>query len=313
MAGQSDSRSESFQRLAAFAPPEWGSPGDLSRLSLDTFVARETPMELGSAGALRLTGPAVTGSSVRLDVVGAICSEFQRLVIAVGASFEGVKSARGRISEALQSRSRLSLRASPAPGSIILGLVPEIESSGRPGDGRPEENLFETPEPLADKSVEAIIKLLMVAKLDNPVNEELADVLAFWGPRAASALASLAAVLEADFVDIDFHWDKPEQPRRRVTFSSSDSRRLRQFVARRRLDEADIPLTGLLRTVSDRRSLELQVGDEIYYLSRGDVDHERLAALRVGDEVTVLVSEKVEYKVGGGETRSYTLLSVSPA
>lgn len=76
------------------------------------------------------------------------------------------------------------------------------------------------------------------------------------------------------------------------------------------MDEATIPLNGVLRTVSDRRSLELQVGDEIYYLNRGEVDSSRLAPLRVGDDVEALVSEKVEYKIGGGESRSYTLISI---
>jgi hypothetical protein len=307
MTGPHEDPADFLALLQAADDSAWSEGGDLSRLSIDSFGAREGFERSRSTGVLRLSGEGVRGHAARLDVIGLICQEFQRLVVAVGAAQEGVRSARGKISESLQRRIRLHLQASPAPGSLVLHLTPELDPNEEVSPGG--QTLIDPPVPLADRSVDRVVEILQYAVRADAAAEQLETVLHEVGPRAASALSLLAKALDEDELDFDLAWMQPRQSTRRARLTTEEARWLRIFVSQRRLDESLVVFEGVLRTVSDRRALELQIGDdEIVYLKRGDETPALLGGLLVGDRVRVGASEKVEAKVGGGEARSHALI-----
>jgi len=313
MDGRSESDLDFLRSLKASEPARtWAQPGDLGRMSIQSFVSRQTVGIPRSTGALRLFGQGVAGSSVRLDLVGIICQEFQRLVVSVGASLEGVKTARGRISEAIARRARLNLSASPMPGSLILDLTPELDpESERVRPGQPAL-LVDDPEPLADRSVKSILEVLRKASRPDPDASELGELLNELGPRVASSVSLLAKVFAEDEMDVELAWAQANQATDVAALSAGAARWLRGFVTARHLDESPVTFTGVLRTVSDRRPLELETDEgEMVYLRRSEDSPVVVGDLFVGEEVIVRASEKLELKVGGEEVRTHTLLSVS--
>src|SRR5688572_3626442 len=90
MAGEPRPEQSFIDRLlAAGDVPYWIDAGELSRISMESFAAREGVGRPRPFGAIRLSGAGVRGHAAPLDVVGALCQEFQRLVVATGASLEG--------------------------------------------------------------------------------------------------------------------------------------------------------------------------------------------------------------------------------
>jgi hypothetical protein len=310
MAGEPDLSSPFLTALSAVDAPSWSEPGDLSRMSIEAFSSVEELGRPRSIGALRLSGAGVSTNAVRLELLGSVSQEFQRLVVAVGAALEGARTARGKVSEALARQARLLLVASPAPGSVLLRLTPEMDSREDPQ----AERLFPmgSNEPLADRSIGRILALLNGFATADPEAETLSRELNELGPRVAGALRDLAGELADGHLDVDLAWSTPSSATRRTHLSASQARWVRGLVSSRRLDETPVSFVGQLRTISDRRALELETVDgDLIVLRRGRETPAILEDLHVGSLVSVDASEKSEYKVGGEEVRTYTLISLS--
>lgn len=315
MAGTSDDFQSFMDRVLSGGDiPDWTGAGDLSRISVEAFESRDSFDRLLSTGTLRLTGAGVRDHSAALDAVGAICQGFQRVVTSVGAALEGVKSARGPLSEALQRRSRLALEAAPGPGSLVLRLIPETDPNDERHDRAAPSMLGDDPEPLTDRSMVTVLDLLRVAAHETPDGERLAGLLLEMGPRASAAIGDLAKSIADDDFDVDLTWRQPERSTRRVSVTAPQARWLERFVALRRLDASEVAIRGRLRTISDRRALEVETDDgEILYLrlpEDASALDPVLESLRVHDRVEATTLERIAYKVGGGEVRTYVLVAL---
>lgn len=135
------------------------------------------------------------------------------------------------------------------------------------------------------------------------------------GPRVAAKALELAELAAAGRFDVDMTWDEPGRTRRR---SRTSARQMAQLVANLRsehLDTEDVALSGVLRTVSDRRKIDLEVTDldgEVHIVSidRGEVD---FSDFRIGESVQMAVTMRLISKPGGGESRRYTATMIERA
>lgn len=308
--------------------PEWEDPSDLARLHLQAFArAQSGGFELGrSRGALRLTGNAVQGHAVNFSDAGLILASFQTLVTSAGASREGVTHPRGRVPAEVVARTRLLLEASPRPGSVVLDFVPAADESAEryPGGQAPVEEIT----PLIEDSIDIAFQILELASKPN-VSELVETKFTEWGPRVASAARELAEAASKADLDINAAWEKPSSGRRRVRATAIQLATLRAILQSRGLDSPEEVLTGILRTVSDRRKIELEVHswaepndeDEPAESSDPSVDNEvRVVAIKrgnvtftgfsLGDRVSITVKVRVLHRPGSPDVSEYTATAV---
>ncbi|GAA2085532.1 hypothetical protein GCM10009840_23360 [Pseudolysinimonas kribbensis] len=112
--------------LAAASAPEWETPRDLNRISLEAlFGGGAGARTLRSSGSLRLFGVNVTNHSARLGSTADVLAQLQRLVTAVGAARRGIRSTQGPLPGELVTLTALKIAAAPAGGSLVFDLLPE--------------------------------------------------------------------------------------------------------------------------------------------------------------------------------------------
>lgn len=326
---------DSFLAELAEAPaehfPDWEDASDLARLHVQEFARGQVGgFELSrSRGSLRLTGPGVRGHALNLVDAGLILASFQTLVTSAGASKQGVTNPRGRVPAEVVARTRLLLNASPQPGSVVLDFEPASNEAQEryPGGQAPLEEIT----PLIEDSIDIAFEVLKLAS--SPEVDVLAEErFPEWGPRVASAARELAEVASKAGLDINAAWERPSAGRQRVRVTSSQLAQLREILQRRGLDSRDEVLEGILRTVSDRRKIELEVrgwaspddeadsGTEsdaviddqvrVVAINRGEVN---FTGFGLGDRVTMDVRVRLLHRPGAADTSEYTALSIQRA
>lgn len=294
--------------------PEWEDADDLARLHIQDFAQRLAGgfNLLASRGEIRLGGLGVHGHALDMHDTGEFLTRWQGLVTSTGAAIEGNKSVHN-LPDELKRRTKLMLTASPGPGSVILEFAPDVdEAEERYPHG---EATFDGPtEPLVQRSVNGAMDVLDLASRDIA---DLTATLADWGPRVASKALELAELAAAAQLDVDLTWEESGKGRRR---SKSTARQFAQFAANLKaesLDTEPASLSGVLRTVSDRRKIDLEIEDlesptkrRVISIARGNVD---FSDFRIGEPVIVAATVKLKAKPGGQEARTYTAESVSPS
>ncbi|MGJ6124909.1 hypothetical protein QN239_20290 [Mycolicibacterium sp. Y3] len=323
---------DSFMEDLAAAPadqfPDWEDGSDLARLHVQAFVRDHAGgFELGSSrGALRLSGGGVQGHTVSISDAGVILASFQTLVTSAGASSEGVTHPRGRVPDEVLARTKLLLNASPGPGSVVLDFEPAVdEAAERYPDG---QAAVEEITPLIETSMDIAFQVLELAGNAN-VGELADEKFRQWGPRVASAARELAdAAAKAD-IDINAAWEKPSVGRRRVNATAVQLAALKAILKSRGLDSPEEVLEGVLRTVSDRRKIELEVrswaesDDEsesdsavdstvddqvrVVPIKRGTVS---FTGFSLGDRVSIRVKVRVLHRPGSADMNEYTAVGV---
>jgi hypothetical protein len=298
--------------MSATPAPEWETPADLARMSIEGLWRGGGIREQRSAGVVRLTGPAVSGSSARIDSVGEIMIVLQRLVSASGASLRGFKSLAGRLTGDIKSLTQLNLRASPLMGSIILTVEPREFPAHELTNAGQAMLIDQETHQLVDLSVDEVFALLTLGKDIGPDVDEsafLAKVVDM-GPRVASALRDFAKDVRSDEFDFEFRWEEPGEPTRRVTITPADAQRISDVVVSRELDRDVVTLDGTLRTVSDVCPLVLELADgELQTVKTTGLDHSVIVKLRVGDQAKFKAEMRVEATAGGELKVSYTAIS----
>lgn len=280
-------------------------PGDLSRLSVETFIRHQegTPRSLTSSGTLRLTGLGVEGHSANLDDVGALSLAWQKAVTATGAALEDSKSARGRISDSISLRTQLVLTASPKPGSVVLNVTPKTSplEEAEPGGQISPESLAERP--LADRASERLVEFLAA---ENMSGEEIAQQLQDLGPRVSGAINALAEAIDRSNVTFEVSWREPSHPSRRARVNPSSAKFMRKVIEGRGLDSEPVTLVGVLETISSRQRWAMAVSDELVQFDASDLPAGELQAWKVGDRVEVTMAVVLRRRGDGRVQRKYT-------
>lgn len=316
-----DPRLQSFLESISARPdnefPEWVDSQDLGRLHVQAFVRDgEGGFDtLKSRGALRLTGAGVVGHSVNLTDVSQILENFQNLVTASGAAAEGQTNTRGRIREDTVRRTQLMLRAAPAPGSLIMKFEPRSdEAAERYPDG--QAGLDEPQVPLVERSVETALSILSVAARPQTNSSEIESLFGPLGPRVASAARSLAESASGSSLGLHLTWERAGFARKSVTASAEDCAMFALLLVGTGLDSEPLDLRGQLRTISDRRKIDLEIKDPddqsesiVIAVERENV---ALTGFMLGDYVEMRVLVEVTRRPGGGETKRYKAAAIRP-
>lgn len=290
-------------------------PGDISRMSIESFVASAagTARELASSGDLRLHGDGVVGSTADLAHVGLIATTWQKLVASVGAALEQVKSNRGQLPSDIVRRTTLALNASPSPGSVVLHITPKSSPFVEVApDGRMP--MLDIPRPLADRASEALIDLLGSATSATPASlEALSSTMLELGPRVGSSLLALAQTLEKSEITLDAAWREPEQPTRTAQVTPSSARWIQEFVAGRDLDAEEEVLVGVLRTISDAERWLVEVDESLRRMDATELEPSVISALHVGQRVELVVRTAFREQPDGRTRRTHRILRVGSA
>jgi hypothetical protein len=185
--------------LAAMADddtPSWTTPDDLSRISIEGLIAADTlGRTLPSHGNIQITGDGVNGSSARVADVARVMTGFQRLATAVGAAQQGDKTLDRQPNADVRRRTDLLLRASPAPGSLILSLTPATSPITETGHADGKVGMFaelETDDQMLDTAIGATIDVFAAGNDIGPAPADSLFVqrLGEMGPRTAPPYAT---------------------------------------------------------------------------------------------------------------------------
>lgn len=288
---------------------------ELSRISRQVATQRALGDEsrvLSSSGWLRLFGSGVRGHTAPFGVVGEVMLLAQRTITAIGASFEGQKSIRGRFSSEVVARTRLGLVASPLPGSVILSVTPEIPPSEELYP-RGEHPLFEDDQrTLADRSLEALIRLIATASESSADADPLVQQLDDLGPRVAATLDNLAESLIGGAFDVEVAWGMPGTPMQRGVLELRTTQWLHEIVSGRDLDAEEAQLVGKLHTISDVSKWVVESVDDGELVSvRADrLSPAAVTAAHIGQLVTIDVLVKQRVRPGGAIVFDYTAVNI---
>lgn len=291
---------------------------DLNRLSIEGFIASrdgDARSEI-SRGELRLHGPVVEDHAADLADVSRIGLAWQRAVDSVAASLEGWKGVRGKVPEGIASRSRLQLTASPAPGSLVLELAAKASPTIEVDDATGTRPLVDPQRPLADRATERLIVLCHSLAHGEPSDDEPnAAELESLGPRAASAVRSLADAVATSHIDLDASWREPGTPEVRAAWTSGEARRVREFVKGRALDAEIEVVTGIVHTVSDVQAWVVTIEGVDERIETRGLPLSASKNVRTRDEVTLRVATALRERPDGTtgiSRRAVELISVVP-
>lgn len=233
------------------------SSHDLGRVSIERHLGHhELSRTAPSVGALKLTGPGVTGHEASLEDVSQMGASFQKLVSSVGASLDGFKHIRGRIPGEILSRTVLGLRAAPRHGSIILDLAPRMDPTQELR--RRGEMISTSDSQLVDKAMACLGTLLSAAaEQESGMTEVFSSEVKTMGPRVASALKSFALVASGSGFNLDMKWTQPLHETVGFCLTTRDAVWIAHLISGQKLDAEDIRVHGVLRTVSHGQKWEL--------------------------------------------------------
>jgi len=299
-------------RNVELRPISWETADDLARISVESLFSSTQPdaRALASTGTLRLAGEGVTGHQVDIDRLGAFAAAWQRAVTAVGASLEGFRSARGRLSNELVSRTKLLLVAPPSGGSIVLEVAPKVHGLDD-GTGVAQRPMFDAPQALADRSVTALLDLLTQLAGEDLVDlDSTAAKLRELGPRVAGSVRVLADSLAEGHLDIHATWREPGEATKRTSVSSAQAVWIRRFIDGRDLEAEDATLRATAVTVSNRERWLVEVEGEVERVNASGLELDEVRKVRPGDEIALRVRTTVTLQPDGSHRARHEAIEV---
>lgn len=289
------------------AEPPWQTADEAGRLSAERFAAEIGDYGLArSRGRLRVAERGEHSQSARLEQTGRVLVALQRAVRGVGAGLEGIRAVVGNLPADVLRLTYLRLVASPAAGSVILEVQPEVSPFG---EAFPEgQGTLEPPaDSLADRSAAALIDVLATAEAGTDA-DPIAQKLAALGPRAASSIKAFADSIATGSFDIDLSWERVSHPTIQARVDQPSAAWISAIIGGRQLDAEIVALSGLLHTISDRKQLDLETDTgELLGIDRGDVE---VSELHVGQQVVITALARVVVRPGGDERRTYTAIAI---
>lgn len=312
MATDSPLRRLMAARATSVTPAPWETADDLARISLESMMSSRhgDVRDLESTGVLRLSGAGVLGSQAEIDRVGAFAVAWQRAVTSIGASLEGFRSARGRLSSEIVTRTKLLLVAPPSGGSVVLEVAPKVHGvDDGVADGlRP---LFGASTPLADRAVTSLLELLAnLAKAELADLDEAASRMRDLGPRVAGSVRVLAESLAEGSLDVEASWREPGEATRRASVTASQASWIRRFIDGQELDAEEDFMTARALTVSNWERWLLEVDGEVARVNASTLDLEEVRRVRPGDQIKLRVRTFVTLQPDGTHKTRHEALEV---
>ena len=173
-----------------------------------------------------------------------------------------------------------------------------------------EVPLDDTDRPLADRSLEEVIRLLRAGATSDPTAREFREEFVELGPRAASAVRAFLKIVADDDLDVSLSWREPRRPTINAAMTAAEARFLERVIANNGLDDDELEVRGIVHTVSDRRPIDLEVDGAPMRVQLGDQLPPDIHTLNVGDVVNARINVTTEQRAGGDEVVTYTLISI---
>ncbi len=291
---------------------DYNLPGDLNELSSSSvrgFINQTVLKHSAESSALvHVTGPSVIGHSAPLRGIGEFMMTLQSAFDSIGASLEGFKALSGQIPDSVINKTKLSLVASPFPGSVILEIAP---STPRLEDLYPNgEALFDVEKeigakPLADSAFAELSRLMGVLSVEQIEQDKFIERLEDLGPRVASSVQGLCDVLDRNEMDVDFRWEEPSGERNEIRVSHSFAKFVSDVIKESDIHTEPVHIEGILVTVttSDKDRLRIREdlgegGSKETTLLIGDIPFEQIYGLHTGDRVVVDAERQITTRAG---------------
>lgn len=276
---------------------------DLTQISLESLIeSREDP--LFSSGHLRFLGTGIVSNSIDLKSIGGFMAGFQTLVTRLVAKKLGIDPK----TKVAESASKMSLQASPLPGSVVLKVTPTqavVGAAQQQGIDGFESDL--------DAAFFQVMELFDTATNVGPDMAPLLELLMSLGTESCSTIRRLTKILKTEQIDVEVVWRMPHSASKRKRLLVKDSILIHDLVKRRNLDQEILELSGIVSTASVDKSvilaLTLANGDQVDLYADKEV-HVNLNGVTLGDEVTIQ-ARKTERGMGeDADSSRYTLLEI---
>jgi hypothetical protein len=297
-------------RLAASQQPAWQTASDLSKLSIAAFQEKDSPVRRArSSGLFRLDGEGAQGSRASAKDFASVITNFQRVLNAIAAAFDGHKSWRGKLPDAAVALSRLDIVAEPLSGSVVVRFEPHVLPEHEISNDGTVALIGQAEAQTADRAVHELLDLFETihsaddASAGNAFIARVEDL----GPRVATTVRDLADSLADGLFVPDIRWVQPRGDARRTRLSSAELAYISRLVSMREADREPVVLEGVLRTVSDVEDLRLQVdGSAFVDVAAGDIPPETIRGLHVDGRVRIEADVRGKSLPGGAEVLVYT-------
>ncbi|WP_156821242.1 hypothetical protein [Microlunatus phosphovorus] len=156
------------------------------------------------------------------------------------------------------------------------------------------------PRPLADQACAALLELLGRASTTTLHEQDaLGERFRELGPRVSTSVRALAEALIRAHVDMDMEWMEPERPTVRASLPVSAAGWIREFVTGRELDEEELTLVGVVRTVSDIAKWSVETAERLEQVDASRLPVEVVHSTKVGDEIRLLVLARLTERPDG--------------
>ena len=285
-------------------------PMEASRESVEAFVcSHDRGCTKSSGGQIHITGPAVHRHSAPIKVVGNLLLNLQDGVDAIGAKIYNIFSDTGALPKSVTDRTRLSISASPLPGSVIINVVPEYTEQGKS-----EQEFLEEP-PLSDRAFKQLLELISSFPSIEKDQGDFVEKMAEYGSRVAAALSKICETVASGKIDIEMKWDG-ENGETICSYMTNDfAKEMGQMIANADIRNEQEEIEGSLITLtkSSKDKLRILTGEnEEKTFSLGAIPLGSIDTFHVGDRVKVKIEKITSKKVGGKIRESFTGISISP-
>ncbi|MGW8798389.1 hypothetical protein ACWGN9_15120 [Streptomyces sp. NPDC055775] len=268
---------------------------------------------------LRFHADGAGPSEMPVPLVVSLIGDFQGMVTAAAESLRaksieqgGVRKAARR--KALRSSVELMFSPQPTPGSTVFHLwqKPTAPDSETPA-GQEVLDLEGGP-PLVDVAISRVMDVWDSARVDDPSFSELRDVLGPLGVTHAGRLQSLIKNLLAKDMDLDLTWGDVEYGIRSTRLHRREAAFLESVVSKVSEQTERVALSGVLRTVSNLRKVDLELEDgRIITADLGPtLADEGLGRLYMKPVSVIAEVETVWQNTLGRSKRTYNFLSIDP-
>ncbi|MEU5203277.1 hypothetical protein [Streptomyces pseudogriseolus] len=288
------------------------------RFRLARACGIESPVARRRA-TLRFHAEGSEPSEMPVPLAVALIGDFQGMITAAAESLRakaieqgGTRKAARR--KALRSSVELMFSPQPTPGSTVFHLWQKPQN---PSDQSVEDQGtldIEGGPPLVDIAISRVMDVWDSARSETPSIAELRDVLGPLGITHAGRLQSLIKNLLAKDMDLDLTWGDVESGIRSTRLHRREAAFLESVVTKVSEQTERITLSGVLRTVSNLRKVDLQLEDERIITAELDpsLTDESLGQYYMKPVSVVAEVQTVWQNTLGRAKRTYTFLNIGP-
>ncbi|MFF7966320.1 hypothetical protein ACFZC3_13280 [Streptomyces sp. NPDC007903] len=303
------------------------SIGGVPRDSLDLAMSQHARLarKLGAESpvarrraTLRFHSSDSSPSEMPVPLAVALIGDFQGMITAAAESLRAKSIDQDRTrkaarKKALRSSVELMFSPQPTPGSTIFHLWQKPPAPDEGASVKQGTLDIESGPPLVDVAISKVMDVLDAARAANPSATELRDTLGPLGITHAGRLQSLVKNLLNKDMDLDLTWGDMENGIRSTSLHRREAAFLKSIVSKVSEQNERVDLSGVLRTVSNLRKVDLQLEDG--RIITADLDpsltDENLGQFYMKPVSVVADAETVWQNALGRARRTYTFLSIT--